>query len=228
MKVELISLAGVDAAKKAAACCMQKEIPGEPDDGPFFSAIESGHTSVLEHIVASFAVSGISRACSHQLVRHRLASYSQQSQRYVVQHPFRYVKPESIEEDEATDVLYTQAMMAIMNAYSGLILSGIPEEDARYVLPNACETNIVVTMNLRELSHFCALRRCNRAQWEIRELADRMAGEVYSKLYEALNIAGKPLNIAIARSALIGRLFDPQCEQLGHCPEKQSCGGWAE
>lgn len=228
MKVELISMTGVDAAMKGAACCMQSEIPGEPDDGPFFSAIKSGHTSILEHITVSFEVSGISRACSHQLVRHRLASYSQQSQRNVVQHPFKYVTPKSIEEDEAADDLYTQAMIAVTGAYAELIMLGVPEEDARYVLPNACMTNLVITMNLREFSHFCALRRCNRAQWEIRELADRMSGAVYAKLCEALGAADSPLDIATERSVLIGRLFGPQCEQLGHCPEEHSCGGWAE
>lgn len=156
--------------------------------------ISIGHESPLEHVSFTFAIEGISRACSHQLVRHRIASYSQQSQRYVnLDKTFKYITPPSIERHDTFDV-YNQAMERIYNAY--LLLSndlkityinqGMNEkdatkkaiEDARYVLPNACETKIIVTMNIRTLYNLFAHRCCTRAQWEIRELANEMLREV--------------------------------------------------
>jgi thymidylate synthase (FAD) len=137
--------------------------------------LTSGHTSALEHASYSFAVDGVSRALTHQLVRHRLASYNQQSQRYVkaaaepvfVTPPSLAGKPEAAERFDA-------AVRAAFAAYRDLLDAGVPAEDARYLLPNAAETKIVVTMNIRELLHFFTLRCCNRAQWEIRALAHRM------------------------------------------------------
>lgn len=133
-----------------------------------------GHTSVVEHAVFTFSVSGVSRALTHQLVRHRMASYSQQSQRYVSLSDPTYVVPHTVEGDPEAAGIYAETMEAIWDAYSRLEALGIPAEDARYLLPNGCTTNITVTMNARELLHFFSLRCCNRAQWEIRELADRM------------------------------------------------------
>lgn len=138
-------------------------------------ALASNHDSVLEHAVFTFAVTGISRACSHQLVRHRIgASYSQQSQRYVSMDSASYVTPHTAEGDAEASKVFDETMDAIWDAYRRLEELGIPQEDARYILPEATQTNIVVTMNARELRHFLSLRLCNRAQWEIRELAGRM------------------------------------------------------
>ncbi len=141
-----------------------------------------GHLSPIEHVSFTFGVEGISRACSHQLVRHRVASYSQQSQRYVREDSFDYVIPPSIKQDaEATKVF--EAFMADAQARYTALLKRLEErgfkgeagnQDARYLLPNAAETKIVITMNARELLHFFRVRCCNRAQWEIREMAERM------------------------------------------------------
>lgn len=137
--------------------------------------ITSGHTSALEHASYTFAVDGVSRAMTHQLVRHRLASYNQQSQRYVTyaEKPC-FIVPPSVEADASASAVFAEATSAAFEAYRALIDAGVPAEDARYVLPNAMETKIVITMNVRELLHFFELRCCKRAQWEIRELALRM------------------------------------------------------
>jgi len=132
-----------------------------------------GHHSVIEHAVFTFSIEGVSRALTHQLVRHRIASYSQQSQRYVSLKDPTYVTPHTVESNKDALETYDRIMDSIWKAYSKL--EGIiPPEDARYVLPNACTTNITVTMNARELLHFFSLRCCERAQWEIREMGERM------------------------------------------------------
>lgn len=135
---------------------------------------DNGHLSVFEHACFTFAIEGISRACSHQLVRHRMASYSQKSQRYVEESEFDYIIPESVRLDKWELHIYENVMGLIRQEYDRLIKGGIPKEDARYILPNACTTQLVVTMNARELLHFFRLRCCQRAQWEIRELANEM------------------------------------------------------
>ena len=141
-----------------------------------------GHLSPIEHVSFSFGIEGISRACSHQLVRHRVASYSQQSQRYVKEEQFDYVVPPSIKEDSALVKEFEKCMAEAQENYTR-VLKRLEElgykgetgqQDARYLLPNAAETKIVVTMNARELLHFFRVRTCNRAQWEIREMAERM------------------------------------------------------
>lgn len=135
-----------------------------------------GHTSVLEHSSFSFGIDGISRAASHQLVRHRLASYSQQSQRYVKQSELNeYVTPPSITE-AGGDVAerYKDGIEKAYALYGELLAEGLPPEDARFLLPNAACTQIIVTMNARALLHFFQLRCCERAQWEIREMATEM------------------------------------------------------
>ncbi|WP_027389881.1 FAD-dependent thymidylate synthase [Chrysiogenes arsenatis] len=132
-----------------------------------------GHLSVFEHVSFTFAVEGISRACSHQLVRHRLASYSQQSQRYVKQNQFGYIEPPTISATLGNE-WFSSRMALIQEWYDEALAAGIPAEDARFVLPNACETKIIITMNARELLHFFSLRCCNRAQWEIKLMADEM------------------------------------------------------
>ena len=137
--------------------------------------MSAGHTSTLEHASYTFAVDGVSRALTHQLVRHRIASFNQQSQRYVkFTDGLATVKPESVAANEETNAVFDEAIVAAIEAYEKLLAAGVPAEDARYLLPNAAETKIVITMNVRELLHFFSLRCCNRAQWEIREMAHRM------------------------------------------------------
>ena len=137
-----------------------------------------GHTSTFEHVSFTFAIEGVSRVLTHQLVRHRIASYSQQSQRYVKEHDFERIVPPSIARDPAVKARFDELCNAIQGFYNDMTEAGIPAEDARYILPNATETKIVVTMNARSLLQFFALRCCSRAQWEIRELANRMLEEV--------------------------------------------------
>lgn len=132
-----------------------------------------GHESPLEHVTFTFGIEGISRACSHQLVRHRIASYSQKSQRYVDENGFSYVIPKTI-IDAGMEGIYSSLMFQIEDIYKDLKAAGVPKEDARMVLPNACTTSIIVTMNVRTLLNFFKHRVCNRAQWEIQELAIKM------------------------------------------------------
>jgi thymidylate synthase (FAD) len=166
-----------------------------------------GHHSVLEHVSFSFGIEGISRACSHQLVRHRLASYSQQSQRYV-SHKKRFsaVTPATISAKPELNQRYQQLLEEIHQFYAEMLDADIPAEDARFLLPNAATTKIVVTMNGRELRHFFALRCCRRAQWEIQEMAKRM-----------LKLISPVAPILFAKAG-------PGCLS-GPCPEgKMTCG----
>lgn len=192
--------------------------------------VSLGHESPLEHASFTFAAEGVSRTLTHQLVRHRLASYSQQSQRYVKIDSFEYIIPPAIEEDLKAKEIFIKAMEADQKTYmdltdilfeknyNELINNGLNEkeakskaekisiEDARYVFPNACETKIVFTMNARTLLHFFSLRCCNRAQWEIRNLA-----------YEMVKIC-KSIYPSLFKNA------GPTCVN-GACPEgKMSCG----
>ena len=168
-----------------------------------------GHESPIEHVTFTFAAEGVSRTLTHQLVRHRIASYSQQSQRYVKLDQFEYVVPPAIQENEEAKELFLKAMEEDQRYYNEItdilsnklydkyIKEGLSEkearrkaekeaiEDARYVFPNACETKIVFTMNARTLLNFFRLRCCNRAQWEIRALATEMLKEV-KKVYPVL------------------------------------------
>ena len=131
-----------------------------------------GHLSTFEHVDFTFAIEGVSRVLTHQLVRHRIASYSQQSQRYVKEHDFETIMPPSVEAKPEFRDRFNRLCGEIQDLYNEMTESGIPAEDARYILPNAAETKIVVTMNARSLLHFFELRCCNRAQWEIRTLAN--------------------------------------------------------
>lgn len=135
---------------------------------------KSGHMGVFEHASVSFFVEGISRACSHQLVRHRLASYNQVSQRYCkMDEEYRFVVPDSIEAAGMAQA-YELCTAACLETYHNMLEAGVPAEDARYVLPQGGTTSIVVTMNLRELFHFWDLRTDKHAQWEIRQVASGM------------------------------------------------------
>lgn len=133
-----------------------------------------GHQSPLEHCTFTFGIEGVSRALSHQLVRHRIASYSQKSQRYVKEGQFEYITPPSMTKDSMVHYAYDSYMVLVQGLYDELIKKGVPVEDARFVLPNACETKLVMTMNIRSLLHFFEERCCNRAQWEIRAVANEM------------------------------------------------------
>ena len=224
MKVELIAYTPNpdDVCARGAGTCVNRGIPAEGKETALRRALESGHESVAEHAVFTFAVEGISRACSHQLVRHRLASYSQQSQRYVDMKDFDYVTPESIAENKkkllciddsdgnpvvmTMQEVYDEAMKEIGLIYRTLTASGVPEEDARYVLPNACATNIMITMNARELRHMAEERMCSRTQWEIRELVSEMVRLAKEKAPALFEDAG------------------PKCVRLGYCPEADGCG----
>lgn len=154
---------------------LMETMPEERVRSVLSTIMRSGHFSTLEHASYTFAIDGVSRALTHQLVRHRLASYNQQSQRYVkFKEGVAVVKPESVKASPETEAAFDEAIDACVAAYKKLLDAGVPAEDARYLLPNAAESKIVVTMNVRELLHFFSLRCCNRAQWEIREMAHRM------------------------------------------------------
>lgn len=170
------------------------------------SLAESGHDSPLEHASFSFAVEGVSRALSHQLVRHRIASYTQQSQRYTDGRNFVPVVPPSIAADPEALACYRDAIAAAKRAYAELS-ARVPREDARFVLPNAAPTRLVVTMNARALKNFFRLRCCERAQWEIRSLARLM------------------LDRCRDCAPLLFAGMGASCEADGRCPEgPRSCG----
>lgn len=139
---------------------------------------KNGHLSVFEHIYFTFKIEGISRACSHQLVRHRHCSFTQRSQRYCSEDGFKYVTPPTMGEFP-----YTIDMDCIREWYDDYRISGTPNEDARYILPNACATDIYLSCNLRELIHIANERLCSRAQWEIRELVKQMVALIDPKLH---------------------------------------------
>ena len=180
------------------------------------SIVASGHQSPLEHVKFTFAIQGVSRALTHQLVRHRIASFSQQSQRYVKEKDFDYIIPPSIEKNPQAKNEFDKLMVTIQQSYTKLLLlmgednlSGeTANQDARFTLPQAAETKIVVTMNCRELLHFFQHRCCLRAQWEIRQLANKMLEICVEKLPAVFSAAGA------------------KCEALGYCPEgeKFCCG----
>ena len=154
---------------------LMETMPEERVKSVLTTIMSSGHFSTLEHASYTFAIDGVSRALTHQLVRHRIASFNQQSQRYVkFKDGVAVVKPASVTASPETEAVFDEAIEACVTAYQKLLDAGVPAEDARYLLPNAAESKIVVTMNVRELLHFFSLRCCNRAQWEIREMAHRM------------------------------------------------------
>ena len=226
MKVELISYSnlGEQVCGIGARTCTSDKIPTKEDDTTkaLKSALSSGHESVLEHFTMTFAVSGVSRALTHQLVRHRIGiSYSQQSQRYVNMEEFEYVTPASMDDRviaESYDFFnnrnvyitmreeYENIMENLRRYYKSMIDAGIPEEDARYILPNACCTNIIVTVNARELRHMAEERMCAKAQAEICQLVKEM-------VRQAKDVA--PTIFADA---------GPKCEHTHICYERNGCG----
>ncbi len=186
-----------------------KEKLSSGDVGKFIEKLLSlGHNSVFEHASFTFAIEGISRVTTHELVRHRLASYSQQSQRYIEEKQiFDYITPKSIEDNDGMKAKYEAFMSASYDLYNELIQNGVAKEDARFVLPNAKEAKIIVSMNARELMHFFNLRMCARAQWEIRQMAGKMcklAKEVAPSIFSKAGAS---------------------CDTLGYCPEGAMCCG---
>ena len=233
MKVELVACTNVldedglgfggaeHVCNMAAKTCVSEEIPQMYyfDDTYFIwededlrslkHALDSGHESVAEHATFTFAIEGVSRVTEIQLVRHRIgASYAIQSGRYCTRDPTNYVMPESITED--IDDLLAQRIIEYNRALRLLddcmVEMGISAEDRRYFYPQGLKTNIVCTFNARELIHFCGLRRCTRAQKEIRELADEMA------------------KLVIEVAPILGSYMVPKCQRTGICTERKSCG----
>jgi thymidylate synthase (FAD) len=169
------------------------------------NVIESGHGSTIEHIVFTFGISGVSRTLSHQLVRHRAGvAFDQQSQRYVTFKggEFPYTVPESVKKAGLAGDLDAE-FDRLAALYDRLVQAGVPAEDARFVLPNATNTNFKVTVNLLELLHIADLRLCTRAQWEFRKVVALMRAEVMRQL------------------PMLGRYMQPKCgeHRLGYCDE---------
>lgn len=173
MEVTLIQQTAnpIETIAKIASICYDSN-PKNPM-GLVKHLYRNGHHSVFEHIYFTFKVEGISRACSHQLVRHRHCSFTQRSQRYCSEDGFGFVTPPTIDAGA-----FANDMEDIKDWYEDYQKSGVPNEDARYVLPNACETSLYVSCNLRELIHMANERLCERAQWEIREMVHKMRNVV--------------------------------------------------
>ncbi|EPY6473031.1 FAD-dependent thymidylate synthase [Clostridium sporogenes] len=201
---------------------LQNNLDKEKVDKFLNMLMSYGHESPIEHVSFTFGIEGVSRSLTHQLVRHRIGSYSQQSQRYVRLNQFEYVIPPSVETDEESKKIYIETMKNCQKSYDNIanilkekyINDGLRAmdaekkaiEDARYVFPNACTSKIIVTMNARSLMNFFRHRCCNRAQWEIRELAETM-------LFEVKEVA-----------PTLFKYCGPGCVN-GPCPEgKMSCG----
>ncbi|EPY2274859.1 FAD-dependent thymidylate synthase [Clostridium sporogenes] len=201
---------------------LQNNLDKEKVDKFLNMLMSYGHESPIEHVSFTFGIEGVSRSLTHQLVRHRIGSYSQQSQRYVRLDQFEYVIPPSVETDEESKKIYIETMKNCQKSYDNIanilkekyINDGLRAmdaekkaiEDARYVFPNACTSKIIVTMNARSLMNFFRHRCCNRAQWEIRELAETM-------LFEVKEVA-----------PTLFKYCGPGCVN-GPCPEgKMSCG----
>ena len=169
--------------------------------------ISSGHYSTIEHIQVTYAISNVSRACTHQLVRHRHMSFSQKSQRYVKEKgQFDYLIPPTIEKNPELKEKFVNFMGEISKVYTEFTEAGIPAEDARAVLPNATSTSIVASLNLRELIHIANLRLCTRAQYEIRLMVKAMCDEL------------------VAQEPWLKPYLVPKCEHSGFCDEDKSCG----
>lgn len=190
MNVEIISYTPEPELliEKAARICYDsfgKMSPPESTVRIIDHLLKSGHESVLEHASVTFRVGGVSRALTHQLVRHRIASYSQRSQRYVKESEPSYVTPPSLltggYENGAQQpalAIFNHVMAECWKAYNLLLKLGVKGEDARFVLPNACFTEIIITMNFRALRHFLKLRTSKHAQWEIRNMAKEMHSQI--------------------------------------------------
>jgi thymidylate synthase (FAD) len=210
MKVKLIGYSSnpekipAMAAKLTHSIAKPEELEKTPENelkSILKHVINLGHTSVIEHTNFTFAISDVSRSLTHQLVRHRIASYAQQSQRYVNLIKPNYIIPPKINSNKKMKKAYEETMEIIWKQYNKLIEMNIPPEDSRYVLPNAACTNIIVTMNARSLLNFFELRCCLHAQWEIRMLANLMLKELKKK------------------APIIFKNAGPSCKSKGICTE---------
>lgn len=200
----------------ACRTCYSAKLPIEvyeeaPDNEKMLTLIKrvisSGHFSTIEHIQLSFAISNVSRACTHQLVRHRHMSFSQKSQRYVKEKgEFDYIIPNSIKNNPVLKEKFENFIKETSNLYLEMTNEGIPAEDARSILPNAAASSLVASLNLRELIHLANLRLCTRAQLEIRQMVKAMCDEV------------------IKIEPWLSEYLVPKCMRLGYCDEDKSCG----
>ncbi|MCK5684292.1 FAD-dependent thymidylate synthase [bacterium] len=201
-------------AQAARLCYYKSDISSLQDEMSLSKArklikkvVSMGHTSVLEHAVFTFGIEDVSRVLSHQLVRHRIASFSQQSQRYVEYDNIEYYIPEKIARNEAALSKYKKHLQSVQELYRYYVEAGIPAEDARYILPNAVTTKIITTFNARSLLNFFLLRSCTRAQSEIRVMAREMLKLVKDVAPSIFKNAG------------------PSCVSDGKCQEgKKGCG----
>ena len=202
MKAELIAF----TPTASVVCCDAAAVCTASDNGyrSLQHSLASGHESILEHAVFTFRIEGISRVTLAQLTRHRLASFSVESQRYVKLDDWKAVIPDTITKSKFLQEADEQIRHS-MDLYRRMVEAGIPAEDARYVTPQAITTNLVMTMNARELRHFFSLRCCNRAQWEIRHLADEM------------------LRLCRKEAPILFETAGPGCV-TGNCPESRPCG----
>lgn len=170
----------------------------------------SGHHSTIEHCQFTYSISGVSRACTHQLVRHRHMSFCQKSQRYVTEKgQFEYITPKTIQNsDLAND--YTDFMSKISEFYAQMIEKGIPAEDARFILPNAATSSMVTSLNLRELIHLANIRLCTNAQHEIRKVVEKMC------------------KLTVEKEPWLKEYLIPKCESMGYCDEIRCCGRYPQ
>lgn len=221
MDVKLLPINAKDAIQRlyvACRTCYSKESPAvvlkqktdtEKKIKLIEHALNSGHHSVLEHVSFTFLISGLSRVAAQQLTRHRIGmSFSMQSQRYCsLEDCFDYVVPDTIKANTEAEDLYIRTMGTLHDVYRTLLNLGIKAEDARMVLPNACTSNLTVSINLRQLIHVCHERLCTCAQLEIRQLVTAMVREVVKEL------------------PFLATYLVPKCEALGYCTEnaKRTC-----
>ena len=208
MFVNLISHTNnIDVLNKVAAICVDKYDTASHTN--FNAAIASGHYSILEHVTLTFYVEGVSRALTHQLVRHRLASYAEQSQRYTKINMEKdwYIIPESINSPVLKQI-YKDMMSSIEQTYIKLLDMGVPKEDARMILPNATKTKIIITLNLRTLTEIANKRLCYKAQKEIRKLITLM------------------VNKAALVFPIVKDIAKPNCLLTVGCKEQKPCNRW--
>jgi thymidylate synthase (FAD) len=206
VKLTRVTQNPVDAIEEAACNCYDSE----PTGGKIMkSCYNSGHHSVLEFAHFTFHITGVSRALLAQLTRHRHCGFAVRSQRYCNEDSFKFVTPRTIDGNPEAEHIFEALMGYINMQYKKLQALGIPNEDARYVLPNACETTLEITLNGRELIHICNERLCTRAQWEIRQLALLMR---------------KAVKEHDEQCAKFAEFLNPKCVSLGYCPEHSSCG----
>jgi len=192
---------------RAAANCWQSV----PHEGILDHIIKARHWTPLEFASFNFEISGVSRVLTHQLVRKRAGvAFAQESQRYVKQDDFDYVIPQSLFENEKHEDAflygYKQVVLQAQQMYNFLTRFGVPKEDARYILPGACTANIHMSINYHALLDLASQRLCQKAQWEIRELLEKLKAAVTEV------------------SPKLGGYLQPKCHWLGRCPEKKSCG----